>query len=213
MTQPADITDPALAKALAHPLRIQILGLLENRVASPAQIAAELGSSLSLTAYHVRKLNDLGLVQLVERQQHRGAVAHYYTAAVRPRFSDATWDAIPSFVKRAFIGERITQAGADAGAAAERGGFEREGVHVSRTRLRLPVRAWQALSHEFEQVLERIEAMRVAEQEGPADDPEAHYVEATALLMLFESPPPDSFTLDATGHAPDDEELEGRVPG
>jgi DNA-binding transcriptional ArsR family regulator len=210
VTQPVDITDPALAKAFAHPLRIEILGLLENRVASPVQLAAELGSPLSLTSYHVRQLKHLGLVRLVKRRQQRGAVVHYYTATVRPKIPDKTWNAIPSFVKRALVGGRIAQAGAEAAAAAERGGFDREGVHVSqsRLRLRLSARTWEAVSKELETTLERIEAIGAAEREATADDPEAECIEATVLLMLYESPPPDSFAPEHGGH---ELELEGHA--
>lgn len=215
MSQPADIADPGLAKAFAHPLRIEILRLLENRVASPAQIAAELGTNVSLTSYHVRKLSRLGLVELVRREQQRGAVAHYYTANATPRLSDSTWNAIPRFIKRALVGGRIAQAGAEAAAAAERGGFEREGTHVSRARLRLRLsaQAWEAISRELEETLSRIEGIRVAEQEALADDPEAQSIEATVLLLFFESPAPESFTSRNGGHSLDDEGLEGRVAG
>lgn len=185
MTQAIDITEPAFAKAFAHPLRVEILGLLENRVASPVQIAAELGSSLSLTSYHVRKLEQFGLVKLVEQRQQRGAVAHYYTATVRPAHSDATWNAIPRFVKWALVGGRVAQAG-------DGDELERRGVHFSRVQLRLSEHAWEAVAGELEQTLERIEAIRAAEQEALANDPEAESLEATALMMIFESPPTSS---------------------
>ena len=68
MTIPLDITDARIVRAYAHPLRIHILGLLDNRVASPREIAAELGTPLSNTAYHVRQLVALGLVELVGRR-------------------------------------------------------------------------------------------------------------------------------------------------
>jgi DNA-binding transcriptional ArsR family regulator len=42
--------DPTIAKAYAHPLRMEIMDLLDDRVASPSQLAVELGSPLSLTA-------------------------------------------------------------------------------------------------------------------------------------------------------------------
>ena len=71
LTVPIDITDAKLAKAYAHPLRIQILGLLDNRIASPREIAAELGTPLSNTSYHVRQLVSLGFVELVGRRASR----------------------------------------------------------------------------------------------------------------------------------------------
>src|SRR5436853_259023 len=43
----SDIGDPRLVKALAHPLRVQILTTLEDRVASPSDLAAEGVSEVS----------------------------------------------------------------------------------------------------------------------------------------------------------------------
>ena len=96
MTVPIEITDPRLARAYAHPLRIQILALLDNRIASPREIAEELGSPLSNTAYHVRQLVGLGLVELVRRTARRGAIEHHYTARVRPTITDEGWEKLES---------------------------------------------------------------------------------------------------------------------
>jgi DNA-binding transcriptional ArsR family regulator len=120
-----DITDPRLVKAYAHPLRIHILGLLDNRVASPSEIAQELGTPLSNTSYHVRQLASLGLVELVDRATRRGAIEHYYTASFRPKITDEGWAALPSIVKRAVIGGGLQQAIAHIVAAAESGGWDR----------------------------------------------------------------------------------------
>jgi DNA-binding transcriptional ArsR family regulator len=76
-----DITDPALGKALAHPLRPRILVALAGRTASPSELAEQLDVPLGVLSYHVRRLVDLGLLRLVRRVPRRGAVEHYYTAA------------------------------------------------------------------------------------------------------------------------------------
>ena len=60
-----DITDPRVAKALAHPLRTRILAALEGRTASPSELAAELDAPLGVLSYHVRRLTALGFVKLV----------------------------------------------------------------------------------------------------------------------------------------------------
>ena len=75
-----DITDPRLVKALAHPLRIQILSILEERVASPSQIAEEIDAPLGNVSYHVRQLADLKLISLVKTTPVRGTLEHYYRA-------------------------------------------------------------------------------------------------------------------------------------
>ena len=103
MTVPIEITDPKLVRAYAHPLRIQILGLLDDRVASPSEIASELGTPLSNTAYHVRQLASLGLVELVAERARRGAVEHRYTAKVKPTVWDGVWARLPLVVKRSMV--------------------------------------------------------------------------------------------------------------
>jgi DNA-binding transcriptional ArsR family regulator len=193
LSQPADITDPKIAKAYAHPLRIEIMGLLDNRVASPATLAKELGASLPLTSYHVRQLASLGLLKLVRRRQRRGSIEHFYTAAVRPRVHDETWAAIPSFVKRALVAGRIGQLGKELSAAAEAGGFDRDDMHLTRTRTTLTREGWDTIAKELAELLERIDRLKAEDAERLKNDPHAERIDATVVLMLFESPQPSGF--------------------
>ena len=54
------IDDPRYVKAMSHPLRVRILAMLDERKASPNQLAGWLGASLGTVAYHVRTLEQLG---------------------------------------------------------------------------------------------------------------------------------------------------------
>lgn len=215
MTEPVDITDPVIGKAFAHPLRIELLGLLEDRVASPAQLATELDADLSQTSYHVRKLKSLGLIKLVRRRMRHGAVEHLYTATVRPTITDTAWNASSPVVRRALVGGRIAQAGSEITAAAERGGFERDGVHITRTRLRLTPAGWRKVSKELVKTLERIDAIGAADRKVLGEDPDTEAIDATAVLMFFESPPPESFDAPGGDTAEHDEleDLEDLEPG
>jgi DNA-binding transcriptional ArsR family regulator len=192
LTKSVDITDPMLAKAFAHPLRVEILGLLENRVATPRQLAAELDAGLSQTSYHVRRLQAFRLIKLVKRRVIRGAVEHYYTATVRPTITDAGWARIRPVTKRALVGARLAQIGKEVSAAAERGGFDREDIHITRTRLHLTRDGWSAASRELKLALERIDAI-AAESAELEHDPGIGSTEATLVMMFFESAPPGSF--------------------
>lgn len=59
--------DAASLKALAHPLRVRMLRLLEVRTrASATSLAAELGESSGTTSYHLRQLARHGFVEEVE---------------------------------------------------------------------------------------------------------------------------------------------------
>jgi DNA-binding transcriptional ArsR family regulator len=77
-------TQKRLERALAHPVRARALAILEAEVASPKQLADELGAPLGVVAYHVRVLASLNLIQLVDVTQRRGSLEHRYTAVQRP---------------------------------------------------------------------------------------------------------------------------------
>src|SRR4051794_4094904 len=120
-----DITDPRLAKALAHPLRLEILRHLGDRTASPSEIAAEIGAPLTNVSYHVRKLRALGVIKLERKTPKRGVIEHYYSAKPRRKVTDEAWAAIPSVVKQALVVPNAEVAVADMIEAAHSGGFER----------------------------------------------------------------------------------------
>src|SRR2546430_1906683 len=128
----SDIGDPRLVKALAHPLRVQILTTPQDRVASPSDLAAQLDAPLGNVSYHVRTLADLGLVKLVKRRPRRGAVEHYYQARARAQVSNRAWAQVPGVVKRSMVSVALEQAVDAAGAAASSGGFDHEDSNVSR---------------------------------------------------------------------------------
>jgi DNA-binding transcriptional ArsR family regulator len=191
LTIPIDITDARLVKAYAHPLRIEILSLLDNRVASPKQIATELDTPLPNTAYHVRQLAQLGLVELVRRTVRGGAVEHHYTTKVRPTIPDEVWATLPDIVKRAAVGGALQQALSEMIRAVDEGGFSRDDAHLTRTPARLDAKGWRALARELHRSLKRIDAI-VTETEARLDkDPEAETVEAMTVMALFERPSVD----------------------
>jgi DNA-binding CsgD family transcriptional regulator len=72
--------DQRLAKALSHSVRAQSLALVAEGAASPKQIAKRLDIDLRSVAYHVRVLQRLGCIELMETRQRRGAVEHIYKA-------------------------------------------------------------------------------------------------------------------------------------
>ena len=74
------IDDPRYVKALSHPLRVRILAILQERTASPVELAQVLEGTLGTVSYHVRTLHQLGLIELVDETRVRGAVEHHYKA-------------------------------------------------------------------------------------------------------------------------------------
>lgn len=71
----SSIDDPRYVKAVSHPVRARILAMLRERQASPNELATWLGAGLGSVSYHVRTLNQLGLIELVDEQRVRGSRA------------------------------------------------------------------------------------------------------------------------------------------
>ena len=187
----SDINDPRLIKALAHPLRVRILSILETRdMASPNEMAEELGVSLGVMSYHVRRLHALGFLELVRRTPRRGAIEHHYRATARPRVTDEGWAETPSIVKRAMVGASLAQITGYINTAANQGGFDRGDAHLSRTVLMLDEQGWRELAGEMAEWMARIEQMEAESLERikhAGDDTETVAKRSAAILMLFEA--------------------------
>jgi DNA-binding transcriptional ArsR family regulator len=81
----SNVENARLHKALSHPLRRQILTALDSgRVASPAELAAELDVHLSNISYHFKTLVRLEAIELVDTQPVRGTIEHFYRSRLRP---------------------------------------------------------------------------------------------------------------------------------
>src|SRR5215218_1167988 len=115
---PGETSEARIAKALAHPLRARILQRLGERVASPGDLAVELGAPLGVVSYHVRMLRDYDCVELVRTQPVRGALQHFYKATARPTLDEAQWRRLPKALRSELIGETIQGLVDDPAAAA-----------------------------------------------------------------------------------------------
>jgi len=187
----SDINDPRLIKALAHPLRVRILSILETRdMASPNEMAEELSVSLGVMSYHVRRLHALGFLELVRRTPRRGAIEHHYRAKARPHVTDQGWAETPSIVKRAMVGASLQQITGYINAAASQGGFDRGDAHLSRTVLMLDEQGWKQLAGEMARWMARIEELESESLERiktAGDEAETVAKRSAAILMLFEA--------------------------
>jgi DNA-binding transcriptional ArsR family regulator len=189
MMQITEIDDPRLVKGLAHPLRIHILRVLETRVASPSEIAEEIGAPLGNVSYHVRFLARVGLIELTSTKPRRGAVEHYYRAVGRVSVTDQAWAQVPEVVKNGMISATLDQAGRVIGAAASSGGFDRSDAVVARREMLLDQKGFAELAAELNGLLERIKEIEKgsAERLEAASDHSDAELDAGLVMMLFES--------------------------
>jgi DNA-binding transcriptional ArsR family regulator len=87
----ADLIDERLTKAIAHPLRLQILAVANEREISPSEYSDETGAPLSNVSYHFRKLLELDFIELTKEVPKRGSHEHRYVGSRRGLVTDADW--------------------------------------------------------------------------------------------------------------------------
>ena len=81
----SDIPSVDAAKAISHPIRLQILDTLDGKPRSPQSLAAELRRAPDQLSYHVKVLEQLGAIELTRTRPVGGATEHFYGARWRVR--------------------------------------------------------------------------------------------------------------------------------
>src|SRR5262245_42933221 len=77
------LTTPSQVKALSHPVRTAILGLLHERAATVSELAVAVDRPRSTVAYHVRVLTEAGLTQVVSTRRVRAIDERFYGRTAR----------------------------------------------------------------------------------------------------------------------------------
>jgi len=179
---PGETAEARIAKALAHPLRARILQRLGERVASPGDLALELGAPLGVVSYHVRMLRDYDCVELVRTEPRRGALQHFYRATARPTLDEDQWRTLPSSLRRELAGETIAELVDDLRTASEAGTLEDADVVVTRTPLEVDERAFKKLNRLLARTHEQ--ALQIAAESAARQGEKSSEVFPTELGVL-----------------------------
>jgi DNA-binding transcriptional ArsR family regulator len=206
----------AIVQALSHPLRARILSVLQEREASPKELAEHFGAPLANVAYHVQVLRNLKLIRLVRQTRRRGAIEHHYTADHLVHISHEAWAKTPGVIKERMIAAALEELGEYVASAAATGGFERDNAHVSRTRAVLDEQAWNVLADNLKDLLGLID---VLEKESAVRLKRANHegeLSTGIVLMMFEASPqvPDAGAarVPAHGHSQSASPEPARLP-
>jgi len=177
-----------VAKAFAHPLRVQILIILNEKVASPNMLANQLDQSLNLVAYHVRVLEKYDCIELVDTKQRRGATEHFYRATRRQFLSDDQWSRMPANLRPGMAGAVLKSVFEDIEVASKAGTLDEvDDLHISRTPMVLDKEGWTDVSDTLKGTLERILEIQAEASERLAKGDETGVL-AKVNLMHFKSP-------------------------
>jgi DNA-binding transcriptional ArsR family regulator len=178
-----------LVKALNHPVRVKALTILTERIASPKEISEQIEAPLSNVSYHVRVLDELGLIEIMEEESVRGSVAHFYKAVERPLIDNPDWERLDPRVRSAFSGYVIETLMSDAAGSLAAGVFDqREDRHLSRTPLLLDEEGWRRIAAIQAQALDAIlgeQAAAAARMNGSREEA----IHAVAGMTCFEVMP------------------------
>ena len=183
------ISSVDVLRSAAHPLRLQLLALLDEEPQSPVRLARRLDEGLERVAYHVKRLEAVGLVELVDTRRRRGAVEHIYATTARAPFSDEAWGALDAETRQRLVVPALHLLAASALDAAAGGGFDRADAHLTRWSLRLDEEGWRELT-----AAAAAWVAAAAEIEARAAARGTERFPATLAVLLFEAtarPAPD----------------------
>ena len=184
--QGPELIDPRLAKALQHPIRIEILTVLREGPSSPTRIQRELENvSLNLVAHHVKVLKELGFVELVETVSRRGAKEHVYRIARSPVINDAAWDELTPKMRLPITATVLRLISNDLAKSIGTGLFDEiPDVHLSRSPLKLDREGWSEVVTLLKQTLDQVIEIgsRSAERLETSDEAP---MAATVAIMQF----------------------------
>jgi hypothetical protein len=187
-TKKKDGVEQIVAKAFAHPLRVQILIILNERVASPNLLSQELDQSLNLVAYHVRVLEKYDCIELVDTKQRRGATEHFYRATRRQFLSDGEWSRMPAALRPGLSGAMLKAVFDDIEEAVTESTFdELEDRHLSRTPMVVDKEGWNQVSQLLGETLDRLLAIQAEASERLANSDEPAMLSKVQMLH-FKSP-------------------------
>jgi len=187
-TKKKDGVEQIVAKAFAHPLRVQILIILNERVASPNLLAQELDQSLNLVAYHVRVLEKYDCIELVDTKQRRGATEHFYRATRRQFLSDAEWARMPQSLRPGLSGAMLKSVFDDIEEAVKSGSLdEKEDRHLSRTPMVVDKEGWDQTTALMNETLDKVMDIQAQAQARLAKSGEEGMTTKVELLH-FPSP-------------------------
>lgn len=184
-----EVIDQRLVRALAHPLRIKILEILTERVASPNLISDDLETGLSHVAYHTRALDKCGCLELVDTAQRRGATEHFYKASPHSFIGDRIWRRVPRALLGGVSGATLQSFMDRAVAALEAGTIdEREDSTLYWMPVLLDEQGWNKVTAAMEETVDKVLVIQEESRERIARRKGRGAISAIIGVASFETP-------------------------
>jgi DNA-binding transcriptional ArsR family regulator len=183
------LIDQRLVRALGHPLRIKILEILTERVASPNLISDDLETGLSHVAYHTRALDKCGCLELVDTAQRRGATEHFYKASPHSFIGDRIWRRVPRALLGGVSGATLQSFMDRAVAALEAGTIDgREDTTLHWMPVRLDEEGWREVTATMEETVDKVLTIETESKQRLAPRKGWGAISAIIGVASFETP-------------------------
>ena len=180
--------ETTLAAIVAHPTRARAFTILNKRTASPVEIAQEIGKDVGHVGYHVRKLLQLNLIELVDERPVRGAVEHFYRAMERAMVSEEEFAALSVPEREGFNRYGMQLLVADVARSMDQEVFAVRTNHIiARTPLVVDEAGFQEISELQTELLERTLEVQARSAERLANSDEEG-ISSISATLLFEVP-------------------------
>lgn len=174
-----------LMKALGHPLRLQLLAILADRVASPKEISDELNETIGDVNYHAKVLQDNGLIVEDHQVPRRGAMEHFYRAAAPTVIPPGAWEGFPEAVRKGVSVHILKEFLDDARASMVAGVFDVSPAELSWTPLILDQTGIEEMGRLAREFLESVLAIQAnASERLPKEKSERATLATSATVFL-----------------------------
>jgi DNA-binding transcriptional ArsR family regulator len=179
--------DQNLVRALAHPMRVQILEALQGRTASPTELARGFKESLGVVSYHTNALLEVECIEQVRTRPKRGTIEHFYTAKPRSFIGHQDWRKAPLSVRGGVTNEALRTFVAKVGAALDADTIDsREDTTLNWMPITVDERGWRETAEILDRALrELMEVAAASRQRLGGDDG----IPVVTGLAAFEAPP------------------------
>lgn len=180
--------DQRLVRALGHPVRVQALNILNERVASPNEISKELDQTVGHVSYHIKVLKECECIELVDTAPRRGAMEHYYRATDRAFLDIDEWAKLPASIRPGMSASAIKTILNDVSSALLSGTFDKRlDRHLSWTPMLVDEQGWEELKTGLHEMLEKVFEIQSSSAERLAAE-DAAGIPVSVAMMGFEAP-------------------------
>lgn len=188
---PALMSD-RLAAAMSHPTRIYAMTVFAERTATPREIADGLGLEINRVMHHIRKLEELECIELVELRPtaHGRVKEQHYRATEIACLDDEAWALLTPEQRLDVTFALLRMLSEDLNLSLLAGSFfDPDDNHLSRNPLRLDHEGWRevveyldAIPSDLKKIQERVDA-RLSEGNEP--------MPVKVAILQFRSPSND----------------------